>query len=596
MHRVFWWCMLSMIAVGSGYAQPRIKTLPEWARGIVWYRIIPDRFYNADSANDPRQTDIFPDKRYPWELSKWTANWYDLTISERLFNASFYPNALLRHYGGDIEGVKRKLDYLQTLGVNAVIMTPPFEANSAHKYDIVSFHHIDHHFGPYTPSDTSAINREAPENPRSWCTTSADRAFFDLLAEMHRRGMKLIIDVQFAHAGVNFWAFKDLLQKQETSAFGGWFTVDEWDLPETPFKSEFRYKSMWGIQAFPEFRKDTLGLAPGLKDYVFASVKRWMDPDGDGNPADGVDGWRIELAGELGRRFWFEFMSYVNKINPNALILGGRVDDRPVGTPFDLEDNDLFPRQVSQFFLNGSITPTQIDDALGSARSESDFASVDAHINRIDNHETDRIASMCVNPSLPYDERATPQKEPGYLIRKPNERERGLQRLLILFQFTVPGSPAIYYGDEAGMWGGDDPDCRKPMTWPDMHFKPECSFLVNGDTASFQVGFDSTIFRLYKQLIDLRHQHLALRQGSLKTLVLDDMRMVYAYERHSGADRVFIVFNAGDTTAECRLLSSDLTPGVRLEAPLERLSFFYEKDGLDLILPPRSGTILIPRI
>jgi cyclomaltodextrinase / maltogenic alpha-amylase / neopullulanase len=579
----------------DGIAQTRTASVPEWARGIIWYRIFPDRFCNADTTNDATQTNVFPDKRYPWEISKWTSNWYKLTTGEQMFDRSFYPNALLRQYGGDLEGILRKLDYIQSLGANAVIISPPFEANSAHKYDIVSLHHIDRHFGPLAPLDTTFINREVPEDPKTWYLTAADRKFFELIAELHRRGMKLILDVQFAHAGVNFWAFKDLLQKQETSRFGGWFSVEEWDLPETPFVSEFKYKSMWNIPAFPEFRKDSLGLAPGLKDYFYASVKRWMDPDGDGNPADGVDGWRVELAGEVGRRFWDDFMAHVKKINPAALVLGGAVDDKPRKPPFDLEDTELFPRQITLFFLNGKITPTQIDDALGSSRSDQDYAEVDAHINKIDNHETDRLASMCVNPTLGYDEERTPQRQRSYLVRKPNDAERRLQRLMLLFQFTMPGSPLVYYGDEAGMWGGDDPDCRKPMVWPELSFEPENSFLVNGDTTAYAVGFDSTVFTYYRSLIKMRKQHLALRQGSFKTILLDDVRMLYVYERHSGADRVFIAFNTGDAPAECRLLLTDVTPGVRIDAPFEDLSFFYEKEGLDLVLPARSGTILIPK-
>jgi cyclomaltodextrinase / maltogenic alpha-amylase / neopullulanase len=588
--------IVAQIMVPCMLAHAQGKNVPEWARGIIWYRIFPDRFYNGDSANDAMQSQVFPDKRFPWEISRWTSNWYQLTTKELMFDRSFYPNALLRQYGGDLEGVRMKLDYLQQLGVNAIIMSPLFEANSAHKYDIVSLHHIDRHFGPNVPLDTVFMNREAPEDPKTWYLTAADRTFFELIRELHRRGMKIVLDVQFAHAGVNFWAFKDLLQKQETSRFGGWFTVEDWDHPETPFASEFKYKSMWNIPAFPEFHKDSLGLAPGLKDYVFASIKRWMDPDGDGNPSDGIDGWRVELAGELNRRFWNDFMSFVKKVNPGVLVIGGKVDEQPWKSPFDLEDNESFPREVSLFFLNRRITPTQIDDALGTGRAELEFSEVDAHVNRIGDHETERMASMCVNATTPYDEGGSPQKNGNYRVRPPNDAERVLQRWLLLYQFTIPGSPLIYYGDEAGMWGGDDPDCRKPMVWPDMDFDRENAFLINGDTTAYTVAFDSSVYSFYQFLIEMRQKHIALRQGSYKTLLLDDVRMLYAYERHSGADRVYVIFNTGEASAECRLMLSDVVPGVRLFAPIEQISFIYEKEGLDIVVPPGTGTILIPRL
>ncbi|MFA6235034.1 MAG: alpha-amylase family glycosyl hydrolase, partial [Bacteroidota bacterium] len=236
---------------------------PSWARGIVWYLVMPDRFRNGDSLNDPLSEYIFDDGNLPWKVSPWTANWYARTVEEKMLHDGFYPAALLRQYGGDMDGISSRLDYLQDLGVQGLILTPMFEARSSHKFDVSSFHHIDRYFGPRSPVDTTFLSREVPHDPLTWYQTSADRRFVELVAEAHRRGMRVLMMTQFAHVGVHFWAFQELLKKQEQSTYAGWFSVKEWDRPETPYDSEFQYEKMWGIDAFPKLRQDTLGLAPG---------------------------------------------------------------------------------------------------------------------------------------------------------------------------------------------------------------------------------------------------------------------------------------------------------------------------------------------
>jgi glycosidase len=586
---------LLLLLVPALPAAAQQHQLPEWARGCIWYRIIPDRFWNADSGNDATERDLFPDGRRRWSRSAWTANWYELTETERAFSESFYVCAPLRQYGGDIDGIIARLPYLDSLGVDGILLTPPFEAGSYHKYDIISYHHIDRHFGPVVPVDTALLRRERPEDPKTWYFTAADRKFLELVRALHERGKKVVVDVQFAHVGANFWAFRDLLEKQEKSVYADWFYVDEWDRPETPEVSEFRYKSMWGISAFPVLRRDSLALARGPRDYIFASVRRWMDPDGDGNPSDGIDGWRVELAGELSPAFWGEWMAMVRAINPQCFVMGGPM---PGGapTPFHVEDNDIFTRNVSLFFLNERITPTQLDNAVATMHG-GDYLQADAHMNRIGNHETDRLASMCVNRAVAYETANSFETNPAYLLRPPSTAEELRRRqLLLLFQFTCPGSPLIYYGDEAGMWGGDDPDCRKPMLWRDLEFDDECARAVNGDTASYPVRVDSSVSARYHTLIRLRREHIALRQGAMKTMLLDDVRMLYGYERNSGADRAYLLFNLSNVAQECRLPMRDVPAGARVDAPLEGLRFFTEREGLVLVVPPLSGTILIPAI
>ncbi len=569
--------------------------VPDWARGMIWYKLIIDRFENGDPANDPTARDLFGEKARPWDISPWTGNWYMLSVKERMSSERFYDNAFLRQYGGDLEGLRTRLGYLKSLGVTGLQLSPVFESTSSHKFDAHSFHHVDSRLGPRGAADTSYLHREQPDNPKSWYMTAADRKFIEVVHAAHDSDMKVIVDVQFAHVSVNFWAFRDLLEKQERSAFASWFYVDEWDRPETPFASEFSYRSMFGVNAFPVLRKDSLGLVSGPREYVFAAVRRWMDPNGDGDPSDGVDGWRIELSHELSLLFWEQFIGFVKSVNPACLVIGAPHPESPKGKRlFDIEETNDFARLATKLLIGGRCTPTGFESGMAEQRASMESGLVDAQINWIDNHETDRLASMCVNPGLAFETMNSFVVNPSYLIRKPKASERATQRLLLLLQYTYPGSPVLYYGDEAGMWGGDDPDCRKPMLWPEHSFEPECAVELNGDPVRYENRFDSTVFSAYSTLLALRAAHVALRAGAMSTFLIDDERGLFGYTRHAGADRVSVVFNAGDTRQDCLIQLAGLPEGLRIDAPLQGLTYYYDRDGLALTIPPRTGLLLIP--
>jgi glycosidase len=166
--------------------------------------------------------------------------------------------------------------------------------------------------------------------------------------------------------------------------------------------------------------------------------------------------------------------------------------------------------------------------------------------------------------------------------------------MLLLLQFTLPGSPVIYYGDEAGMSGGDDPDHRKPMLWPDMSFDHEVAFEVNGDPIGYPRRFDSSLFSYYKELIRLRGAWTALRSGATQTLLLDDVTSLYAYMRTAGAEKVFVVVNASDNPQPCVLPYLGLPEGSRLDDPFLGVSFFTRRDAVSFVIPARTATILFP--
>jgi len=569
---------------------------PEWSRGVVWYLMMPDRFHNGDTLNDPDAAWVFNDPSIPWEVSEWTANWYDLTVQESMLHEGFYPAAFLRQYGGDLIGAREKLDYLAELGVSGIILTPVFEAGSAHKFDVRSYHHVDPHFGPKTPVDTALLAREVPEDPRTWYLTAADREFVDFIAAAHERGMRVLLTTQFAHVSVDFWAFKNVLEHQETSRYGSWFTIRQWDRPETPYDSEFDYDRMWGIDAFPRLRQDTLGLVSGPREYVFASTTRWMDPNGDGDPSDGVDGWCVDLSQELPQAFWEEWTRHCRTLNPDALIVNLGEGRGPTAAPFDMDRTKDFGRSVTSFLLDRRLSSTEFDSRTQAQRSRTTLAGSDMQLNMMNSHETDRLASMCVNDSLPYDVQNSPRVNPAYRVRPPNTDESALQRMLLLLQFTLPGSPVIYYGDEAGMWGGDDPDNRKPMVWPEMRFAPERSFAVTGDDTAYPVRFDSSLFGYYRRLIEFRRQYTALSTGSMQTLLIDDVAGLYVFMRAAGAEKVYVAVNASDRPQVCVLRYLDLPEGIRLRDPIHGVAFYTRRDQVSFVLPPRAATLLIPQM
>ncbi|MDX9758958.1 MAG: alpha-amylase family glycosyl hydrolase [Bacteroidota bacterium] len=567
---------------------------PAWARGMTWYLLLPDRFANGDSTNDPTAAYVFDDARIPWKVSSWTANWYERTVEERMLHPSFYPAALLRHFGGDLDGIISRLDYLQDLGVHGIILTPMFEARSAHKFDVSSLHHIDQHFGPVTPLDTAFVNREIPENPLSWYMTSADRRFADLIAEVHRRGMKVLMMAQFAHVGAHFWAFRDVLEKQEASPYGGWFSVKQWDRPETPYDSEFRYERMWDVDAFPRLRQDTLGLVSGPREYVFAATRRWMDPNGDGNPADGIDGWCIDLTHELPDVFWQQWASHCRGINPDVLLVNMGSGRGKTTAPFNVDQPREYGRSLHEFFLHRGVTSTTFDSRMLEQRSRTTLQGSDALLNLLGSHETDRVTSMCVNDTLHFDRDNSLGSNPEYLVRPPDEDEQALRRMLLLLHFTLPGAPVLYYGDEAGMRGADDPDNRKSMLWPDLAFDDENTFDLNGDPTAYPRQFDSSLFAYVRALIQLRERHTSLRVGAMQTMLLDDYSSLYAFMRSAGAEKVFVVVNASDNAQPCVLPYLGLPEGSRLSDPFLGISFYTRRDAVSFVIPPRTATILIP--
>lgn len=540
-------------------AQTKFNEAPTWAKKAVWYQIFPERFSNGDPNNDPMPKDM--EGAWPffvpegWTITPWTHDWYKPMPYEKALGKNFYEIINIRRYGGDIQGVINKLDYLQNLGITAIYLNPVFESPSLHKYDATMYHHVDNNFGPDAEGDRKIWAQEDPENPKTWHWTSADKLLLKLIKEVHKRNMKIILDGVWNHMGLTSWAFQDIKKNQQKSKYKDWFTIKSWDDPNTE-KDEFDWQGWVGIKDLPEIREDENGIVEGPKEYIYACVKRWMDPNGDGNPEDGIDGWRLDVAEMVNHNFWKTFRTWVRAINPEAYIVGEvwwedwkndkMFDASPwiQGDQFDAVMNYRFTRASKNFVLNKK----EPDDAHAyvdslNAMLKSYGANYYAMMNLLGSHDTERLASVVVNPDYKYDHGANVRDSREYDIRKPNETERQKQKLMVALQFTQPGGVHIYNGDEAGMWGGDDPDQRKPNVWTELKYESETTHPYGNARPTDKVEFDKSLFAFYKKMAKLRNDNEILSLGSISFNVIDNRNNILGYTRELNGKKLFVIVN-----------------------------------------------------
>ena len=587
--------------------QPVGFTVPEWAKKAVWYQIFPERFRNGNPENDPTLEDLrgaYPhDLSEPWQIHPWTSDWYKLQHYEQASGKNLWYNIQRRRYGGDLEGIIEKLEYLQDLGINALYLNPVFDAPSHHKYDGATYHHIDPNFGPDPAGDRSLILQEVPHDPETWVWTSADRLMLDLIAELHRLKIRIIFDGVFNHMGINSWVFRDVQKNQQNSRYRDWLKVKSWD--DSNKNSKFNYNSWWGFPDLPELKQNKLGIVDEPKQYIFDATKRWMDPNDDGDPKDGIDGWRLDVAFCIKHPFWKDWRKHVKSINPDAYLTAEVIDSIEVlqpyliGDEFDAVMNYNFAFACTEYFFaqSGSQKVSILDKRLRELRNA--FAPEVAHVmqNLFDSHDSDRIASYIVNREwLQYRDWMMHHKDskavnPRYEIRKPSVEEIAIQKLMVIFQMTYVGAPMIYYGDEAGMWGANDPCCRKPMVWEDLDYEPE-KHLPDGSQKEKQddVVFNKNLFEHYKKLIQIRLSLIALQLGDYKTLLVDDKKQVYAFLRSYENKNVIVIVNTSDSLQRLNL-AIRLNGFVQDVLNSNRL-FVFSQSGLDVDVDPKWARIL----
>ena len=497
---------------------PRFAT-PDWAKNVVWYQIFPERFRNGTALNDPPRT-------LPW---RW--DWYKFAPGEKPNDAkTFSRNWGGRRFGGDLQGLIEKLPYFHDLGVTALYFNPVFESSSNHGYDTVDYRHISEFFG--SKGDYAKVAGRETLDPATWQWTPSDKLFLEFVKKAHAQGLEVIIDGVFNHMGRNSFALQDVLSNGVKSVYADWFEVTDWGPP-------VKYKSWDGGGSMPIFRKDPAkGYASATaKKYIFDITRRWMDPNGDGDPSDGVDGWRLDVAQDVPKPFWVDWHTHVKRINPNAYITGEiweMASQYLQGDEWDAVMNYPFVFRATHFFIDqkrkiaASEFDRQLRELLASYPMQVDLVMQDLY----DSHDTDRLVNMIANPDRDYDRCNRPDEDCPYNGNKPGPDAYRVMKLMATFQMTFLGAPMIYYGDEAGMFGADDPTDRKPMLWKDLqpYENPQDSVMDD-------------VWNHYARLIAIRNTYSMLRTGLYRALFTDDANDIFAFTRTLGKDVVAVVIN-----------------------------------------------------
>ena len=544
------------------------STPPSWAKSAIWYQIFVERFNNGDKSNDPKPENMdvpFMNIITPegWSVTPWTWDWYRQEDWAIKTGKQFNDAVQYRRYGGDLQGVLNKLDYLQNLGVTALFMNPLNDAPSLHKYDARNYHHIDVNFGPDPAGDNKIIASENPADPATWKWTSADKLFLKLVAEAHKRGMKIIMDYSWNHTGTSFWAFEDLVKNQDKSVCKDWYNVTSFDNPATP-ENEFAFEGWLGNKFLPEIKKVDLtterktghayegNINEGAKQHIFAVTKRWLAPDGD--VTKGIDGFRLDVADHIGLGFWRDFRKVVRSVQPEAYLVGEIWWEQwpdQLMNPVPYTSGDVFDavmfyqayRPARYFFArtNTEINAQQLKDSLLYQWNRLLPDNRYAMMNTSSTHDSPRLLSDFYNTNK-YKYHANPNEDNNYRTGKPDAEAYTRLKLYLIHLFTIVGAPQIWNGEEMGMWGADDPNCRKPLMWKEYKFNPETRNNIQpGKKVYDPVAFNQAQFDLYKKLISIRKNNPVLNTGDFKFLVTDGKKL--SYSRSEGNDEIIVMFN-----------------------------------------------------
>lgn len=535
---------------------------PDWAKGAVMYQIFTDRFYNGDKSNDVETNEYY----YIGDYSQRVTNWdkYPANMGVREF------------YGGDLQGVMDKLDYLQDLGVEVVYFNPLFVSPSNHKYDIQDYDYIDPHYGkivddggevlPNGVTDNSQATKYKKRTTGLKNLETSNELFIKLVEELHRRGMKVILDGVFNHCGsFNKWMDRErIYEGEEDYEPGAYVSAD------SPYRSYFRffkegpenwpyngnYDGWWGHDTLPKLNYED---SVKLENYILYIGRKWVSPPYN------VDGWRLDVAADLGRsneynhEFWQKFRRAVKDANPNALILAehyGDPSDWLKGDEWDTVMNyDAFMEPVT-WFLTGMEKHSDeareellgnIDNFIGSmAHHMSNMLtpSLQVAMNELSNHDHSRFLTR-TNHMVGRVEHLGPEAANEYV-------NKAVMREAVVMQMTWVGAPTVYYGDEAGVCGFTDPDNRRTYPWGHE---------------------DQELIAFHKEAIRIHKEHPALKTGSLK--ILGGEENILSYARFKGHDRIIVVINNRSERAEVKVPVWEAE--IPIKCRMKRLLYSYKE-------------------
>ena len=536
--------------------------VPEWSRGAVQYQILPDRFRNGSADNDVRDREYW----YAQGAIRHAPSW------DALPEADDYRC----HYGGDLPGVLEKLDYLQSLGVEAIYFNPIFISPSPHGYDTQDYAHVDPHLtvirvdeGAVLESgDTNnahaTLYRTRTTDPRN--LQGSDDFFAAFCAEVHRRGMRIILDGVFNHCGsFGPWMNREGIYEGDAGAYGN---------PKSPYRGYFifrddgNYHCWWDIETLPKLHYEKSG---ALCEAVFRIAEKWA------SPPYCIDGWRLDVGADLGQTpefnhlFWKEFRRRVKAVNPDLLILAEHYGNPAPwlgGDEWDSVMNyDAFMDPLS-YFLTGmeKHSDSRRDDlyqngtaffrTIFEAMSRMPVPSVYSAMNELSNHDHSRFLTRTNGSVGRLNTAGSAAADRG--VRPEVFREAAV------VQMTWPGAPTIYYGDEAGLTGWTDPDNRRTYPWGRE---------------------DQAMIDFFRALVGLRKRLPVLRHGSVKPLCAGYGYIAYA--RFDAESAVFVTCNNTDhpMQLELPLRGAGIPDGTAL-----RLRLRTTQQGYDTAEAP-AGTV-----
>ena len=563
---------------------------PDWAKGAVMYQIYIDRFYNGDKSNDVETGEYF----YIGDVSTKVDNWEKTPA----------VMGVREFYGGDLQGILDKLDYLQDLGVEVLYLNPAFVSPSNHKYDCQDYDYIDPHYGKIVEDCDGLLNPGDRENAHAYKyirrvtdkrnLEASNELFAKLVEEVHKRGMRVILDGVFNHCGsFNKWMDRErIYENQEGYPKGAYVSADSPYRDFFDFKDTNRwpynptYGGWWTHDTLPKLNYEA---STTLYDYILKVGKKWVSPPYN------VDGWRLDVAADLGHsnefnhQFWKDFRRAVKEANPEAIILAehyGNPEGWLLGDEWDTVMNyDAFMEPIT-WFLTGmeKHSDEYREDLYGN--SEAFIGAMRTHMrslhmsalytamNELSNHDHSRF--------LTRTNRKVGRVSYAGAAAASQGINPAVMREAVVLQMTWPGAPTVYYGDEAGVCGFTDPDNRRTYPWGKE---------------------DQQMLDFHRSMIKLHKEYEVIRKGSLNFLWNDYQGL--SYGRFSDNEQMIVILNnlAEDREIEVEVWQTGISR--QEDTVLERVMLTYragyteEKDsyiargGIVRLNVPGYGAVIL---
>ena len=539
---------------------------PDWMKNAVIYQIFPDRFYNGDTSNDFAQTSSRGEVDYEY-ISDWnTLPENPEQETEEKMDAYKATGAYVGDgnwsneiYGGDLKGITERIDYLKALGVNVIYLNPVFASISSHRYDTSDYNKIDPILGDL--GDFEELTRVAEENGMHvvldgvFNHVSDDSKYFDRYYKYLEAGTDKVgaypywayVYDTMAEQNVSEDTAKDIAKKYFADNYGitdfsytEWFNVTQETLKDDnendvtdniglrAGKTVYGYEGWWGYDSMPVIK------ATNGSEYQTGNWAEEIIGNDDGTSvgqywiSEGSDGWRLDVANEVSDETWQNFRNSVKALNNGDAVIIGEIwtdaTDYLLGDMYDSVMNYVFRNAVLGYAKGGSASDATA--ALERIRERYPEEAFYAMMNLVGSHDTTRLLSYLDGVDDDRNQKEIDKAFPTYENTTDTAKQR--QYLVAFLQFTYAGAPTIYYGDEIGMTGADDPDDRRAFTWGKG----------NKDLVTW-----------YAKLADIRSQYSALRTGSVEPIDVND-DAIMGYVRSDDKDIITVLGNNADSDKE----------------------------------------------